>query len=82
MGHGHPDPKNPVTVPVGMAYGVAGSLSSKEHQGHCSHRWVVELSPGAVSKGQCNQCGSSKDFVNNVARHFYHPRAAETRASR
>lgn len=36
----------------------------------CIHYWIIEPSKGRRSKGVCNKCGDSKDFLNSSGNQF------------
>ena len=41
----------------------------------CSHHWRIEKPAGETSKGTCQICGASRDFLNYV----YQPPSTRTR---
>jgi len=48
---------------------------SAEDGDDCSHHWLIERPAGETSRGTCQLCGASRDFLNYV----YQPPSTRTR---
>lgn len=49
--------------------------ASAPESADCSHHWRIERPSGETSKGVCQICGASRDFLNYV----YQPPSSRTR---
>jgi len=46
--------------------GVKEKNSNHVAKDQCSHYWIIETANGPKSRGVCQYCGESRDFLNSI----------------